>query len=293
VVFSLIALCLGCSRSGSPAHTSGLVPTGTPDRVNVALARERLPPARVSLVDLVQANLRARRARVGWLKRAEMSDHDSRMSPPQLAKVSLRGVRGGDKSEWSGDPLSSTRKSVPTRCTRWGQIRVERRPPLRNSQKCPYAVGTNPSGAETPSPQLAKVSLRGVRGGDKSEWSGDPLSATRKSVPTRWGQIRVERRPPLRNSQSVPTRWGQIRVERRPPLGGSQRVLDRIGPEMMNAGGAFDPCSRRDVRHSIFGHTPGRDKNPNGAETPSPQLANEHPRRVWCEWCALSRDRES
>jgi hypothetical protein len=52
-------------------------------------------------------------------------------------------------------PLSATRKSVPTR---WGQIRVERRPPLRNSQKCPHAVGTNPSGAETPSPRLATCS---------------------------------------------------------------------------------------------------------------------------------------
>jgi uncharacterized protein YyaL (SSP411 family) len=44
LLFSLITLALGCSRSAEPAHTPGLVPSGTPDGVNVALARERLPP---------------------------------------------------------------------------------------------------------------------------------------------------------------------------------------------------------------------------------------------------------
>jgi uncharacterized protein YyaL (SSP411 family) len=44
LLFTLAFSVLGCSRPVEPAKTNGLVPAGTPDPVNVALAREKQPP---------------------------------------------------------------------------------------------------------------------------------------------------------------------------------------------------------------------------------------------------------
>jgi hypothetical protein len=86
----------------------------------------------------------------------------------------------GDKSEWSGDPLRSLRK-------------------------CPHRVhrvGTNPNGAETLSPRLAKVS---PPCGDKSEWSGGPSLRNLQKCPHRVHRVGTNpngAEDPLRNSQT-------------------------------------------------------------------------------------------